>query len=83
MARTAGRKVSAKKTEHPTTSALPSPIERIVANGKTIRPDSPIATAMPENMTALPLVATARATASPTSRPCASSSRKRLVMKSE
>ena len=79
----AGRNVSAKKTEHPTTRALPSPIDRIVANGKTIRPESPIATAIPENMTAFPLVATARATASPTSRPRASSSRKRLVMNSE
>ena len=83
MPRTAGRKVSAKKTEHATTSALPRPMERMVANGNTIRPDNPIATAMPENMTALPLVATARATASPTSLPWASSSRKRLVMNSE
>ncbi len=83
MPRIAGRNVSAKKTEQPTTSALPSPMERIVANGKTIRPDRPMATAMPEKTTALPLVATARATASPTSRPWASSSRKRLTMKSE
>ena len=58
-------------------------MERIVANGKTISPESPMATAIPEKNTALPLVATALATASPTSRPRASSSRKRLTRKSE
>ncbi len=75
--------MSAKNTEQATTSALPSPIERIVANGKTISPERPMATAIPEKATAFPLVATARATASPTSRPWANSSRKRLTRKSE
>ena len=83
MPRIAGRNVSAKKTELPTTSALPSPMERSVANGKTMRPESPMATAMPEKTTAFPLVATARATASPTSCPLASSSRKRLTRNNE
>ena len=46
-------------------------------------PDRPIATAKPENATALPLVATAFSTASPTVRPRASSSRNRLTMNSE
>src|SRR5450759_5818015 len=57
--RTAGRKVSAKPTELTATIAPPIPIEvRAVALNHS-SPDSPIATAMPENRTALPAVATA------------------------
>ena len=59
------------------------PIERSAGNGKMRSPESPIATATPEKATALPLVPTAFSTAIPTVRPRASSSRKRLTMKSE
>ncbi len=79
----AGRKVSANRTEQTTTIAAPSPIERMAGNGKTTRPDSPIATASPEKRTALPLVPTAFSVACSTVRPRASSSRKRLTMNSE
>ena len=59
------------------------PIERIAGAANRSSPDSPIATAIPLNATALPEVATARWTASPTGRPRRSSSRYRLTMKSE
>ena len=59
------------------------PIERMAGASNSSRPDRPIATAMPLNATALPAVATARSTASPTVRPRRSSSRKRLTMNSE
>ncbi len=83
MPRTAGRNVSAKKTEAATTSAPPMPNERSAVGSKRSSPDSPTATARPENATALPLVATVISTAVATSRPRRSSSRKRLTMKSE
>ena len=51
------------------------PIERMAGASNSSRPDRPIATAMPLNMTALPEVATARSTASATVRPRRSSSR--------
>ena len=81
--RTAGRNVRAKTTEQRTTSAPAMPIERIAGASNRSSPDSPMATAMPLNATALPAVATARSTASPTVRPRRSSSRKRLTMNSE
>jgi hypothetical protein len=59
------------------------PNERSAAGSKRSSPDSPIATASPENVTALPLVATVISTAVATSRPLRSSSRKRLTMNSE
>ena len=69
MPRTAGRKVSAKTTEQSTTSAPAMPIERIAGASNRSRPDRPMATAMPLKATALPAVAMARSTASPTERP--------------
>ena len=59
------------------------PIDRSAGASNSNNPDSPIATAMPENATALPEVAIARSTASPTDRPRRSSSRYRLTMNSE
>ncbi len=59
------------------------PNERSAGALNTSRPPSPMATARPENVTALPDVATAISTASPTVRPCFSSSRNRLTMNSE
>ena len=58
MPRTAGRNVSAKNTDAATVSAPPMPNERSAAGWNSSRPDSPTATASPENVTALPLVAT-------------------------
>ena len=79
----AGRKVSEKRTDETATIDPPSPIElRPVALNHS-RPDSPIATAIPENTTALPAVPIARSTACSTVRPRASSSRNRLVMNRE
>ena len=75
MPRIAGRNVRAKNTELMTTSEPAIPMERIAGASNRSRPDSPMATAMPLNMTALPEVATARSTASPTVRPRRSSSR--------
>ena len=80
---TAGRKVRPKKTEHSTTIDPAMPIDEIAGETKKRRPSSPIATAMPEKVTALPAVPTAIWTASPTSLPRRSSSRKRLTRKSE
>ena len=59
------------------------PNDRSAGALNTSRPPSPIATAIPENVTALPDVATAISTASPTARPFFSSSRNRLTMNSE
>ena len=59
------------------------PNERRAAGWNSSRPDSPIATASPENATALPLVATVISTAWATVRPRRSSSRNRLTMNSE
>ena len=59
------------------------PIERMAGASNSSSPDSPMATAMPLNATALPAVPTARSTASPTVRPRRSSSRNRLTMNSE
>ncbi len=73
----------AKTTEHRTTIEPPMPIERIAEAGKSNRLERPIETASPLKTTALPAVATAFSTASSVLRPRASSSRKRLTMKSE
>jgi len=51
------------------------PIERMAGATKSMSPDRPIATAIPLKTTALPAVAIARSTASPTARPRRSSSR--------
>ena len=59
------------------------PNERSAAGSKRSSPDSPIATARPENVTALPAVATVISTAASTERPRRSSSRKRLTMNNE
>jgi hypothetical protein len=83
MPRTAGRNVNAKATEHRTTRAPAIPIERIAGASNRSRPDSPIATATPLKVMALPAVPIARYTASPTVRPRRSSSRWRLTMKRE
>ena len=83
MPRTAGRKVSAYSTDAATVSAPPMPNERRAAGSNSRSPDSPTATARPENATALPLVAVVISTAVATSRPRRSSSRKRLTMNSE
>ncbi len=83
MPRTAGRNVRAKKTDAPTVSAPPIPNERKAVGWKSSSPDRPTATASPENVTALPLVATVIWTAVPTSRPRRSSSRNRLTMNNE
>ena len=79
----AGRNVSAKNTDAATVNAPPMPKERSAVGWNSRRPDSPTATANPENVTALPLVATVMVTAVPTSRPRRSSSRNRLTMNSE
>ena len=56
MPRIAGRKVRPKITEASTTIAPPRPIELRALARNHSSPDSPIATAMPENRTALPAV---------------------------
>ena len=69
MPSTAGRNVRAKKTDAPTVNAPPMPNDRSAVGWKSSSPDRPTATARPENVTALPLVATVIWTAVPTSRP--------------
>ena len=81
--RTAGRNVSEYSTEQSTTSEPLMPIERMAGASNRSSPDSPMATAIPLNATALPEVATVRSMASATVRPRRSSSRNRLTMKSE
>lgn len=60
-----------------------TPMEDSAVAENQSSPDRPMATAAPENVIALPAVATERSTASPTVRPAASSSRKRLTTNSE
>ncbi len=79
----AGRKVSAKNSDAATVSIPPMPNDRSAGALNASSPPSPVATAMPEKVTALPDVATAISTASPTVRPRCSSSRNRLTMNSE
>ncbi len=83
MPRTAGRKVRAPYSEAPTTIAPPMPNERRAGASNSSSPDKPMATAMPENVTAFPAVPTMISTASPTVRPRRNSSLNRLTMNSE
>ncbi len=69
--------------EKPTVIIPDTPIEVSAEDLNQIRPPRPMATATAEKTTALPLVAMDCSTASPTLRPRASSSRKRLTMNSE
>ena len=80
---TAGSSVSAASTLRPTTIAPATPIERRALMSNVSRASSPIRTVAPENMTALPAVATEVPTACATESPWPSCSRKRLTMNSE
>ena len=78
----AGRSVRAARTLTNTTSAPPSPIERIDMYGMLMRPSRPTTTVMPLKKMERPAVATVVSTASATVRPAASSSRNRPTMNS-
>ena len=73
----------AKTADDETTSTPATPMEVSAEDLNQSSPDSPMATAMAENTTALPAVATERSTACSGDRPRASSSRNRLTRKSE
>ena len=78
----AGSSVSAARTLTSTTSAPPRPIERIDMYGMIMSPSRPTTTVMPLKKIERPAWATVVSTASATSWPAASSSRKRPTMKS-
>ena len=78
----AGRSVRAARTLTNTTSAPPSPIERIDMYGMLMRPSRPTTTVMPLKKMERPACATVVSTASATVRPAASSSRNRPTMNS-
>ena len=80
---TAGKSVRAEMTEKTATIIAPEPRLTMIVEGTTKRPASEISTVIPEISTALLAVLPARATASLTLRPCASSSLKRWTITSE
>ena len=59
MPSNAGKKVRPNTTELSTTSEPAMPMDEIADEEKNSRPSRPMATAMPEKVTALPAVATA------------------------
>ncbi len=79
----AGSSVIAASMASATVIMPPRPTERSMFRGKSSKPNRPIETASPEKKTARPAVDIAIPTASGTVCPRASSSRKRLTMKSE
>ncbi len=83
MASSAGSSVRAASTENTTTSAPPSPIERIDMKGMLTRPRRPTTTVRPLKKMERPANSTVVTTASSTLRPARSSSRNRPTMNSE
>ena len=81
--RTAGNSVTASSTMTATTTIPASPTLRVSTSGVKTRAANPMATVAPEMITARPAVASIRRTAVPASRERASSSRKRVTIRSE